>query len=434
MVVAVHTARMQSAPSNIPVPNAAGRRRDYEERMSELERICASDPDAPGLDELARAYERMAYVDELPGEQMTRDYLGDYRFDPDDRLSKDRRLKEFDDLLYSHVWHRKHRPPTASFGSNLTYAGMGVGKSASVNMTTAPKFAMGWNVLANIGFFYGNRASGAAIMAFAQNCPFYTRIVVDELQDQISRLAANTVALRIFSGGAGAMMRRRKSELEGVTALRWMLPDAYLTTLDYAVKCKRWRPSTGNYIAPPWCYIRQWRIGPQPFKPKDGFEERYGIKEPDEAVRVFYRVLHPLQVFKYSHLYDTYAEVHIGESLRNSASVMRAMLGGEKTKLGRVEEAVSYVFDIVGSGDWQPFDDRFDWRQLLLEARLSGMSDEVSDNEFHAAMAQFVSFKGTNVVYAELQHNIADKLRRFGAVDMDDEPEHDVQPFRLEPV
>ena len=434
-MVGIAVAKPNAAPTDLPPLSQAEKRADYEGRMSEIERICANDPDAPGLHELVSAFERMAYPEEVAGAPMTREFLGDYRFDEDDQHSRDARIRKYDEALYSHIWHRKNRPPRSRHGNTLVYGGMGEGKSAGVNHDTLRLFMRGWTVCHNLGFFYGNLLEGKELMSFAANCPRYCNVVADELQDQISTMASNTIALRLFSTAGGAMLRRNRTILTSMTAARWLIPDAFLASLNAAIKSRKWRPKSGRYVAPPWAYIYQRKVEPRPFRPKDNFEKQHGIEDVDEQPVTYYRSLHPYKVWDSSLLYDSFADVTIGESVRNTADVMRVMVGAAPGAKDRAEGAMEGIFRVMQS-DWMPDEDKFSWQQLYLEAQLTGMDGAVTVNEFGSQLFRLVTPDyAKRVSYESLANAVARMLARFQDDDDDfDEPIDEDEMFGLVPV
>ena len=441
MMVAIQTARPQSPPSDIPQPSPAERRAEYEREMSSLEVLWELNPDLPSIEVIARSIEEKVYIDEMPGEPMTRDMLGDFEPHEDDKLSKDRRLVEYDDSLYSHIWHRTNDPPASSHTSQLFYAPMGVGKSASANLTAKRKFELGWSVASNIGFFYGHRLSGAELMSFAGKVPRHTVLVPDELQDLINTIgASNTVALRLFGTAGGAMLRRRSNEIYGCSAMPWLLPGAYMHGLNYAIKCRPWKPKSGRYIAPPWCYIRQIRIGPYPVKPDNGLDARYGIEEPDEKAFVAYRVLHPYKVWKANHLYDTYADVEVGESVRNTADVMRGLVGGRDMQ-GKGADALSAIFKLVQS-DYDTGEAKIGHKEFIHDLRLwADMPLDVTDGEAKAELEGLITLNyAGQFEYGRLVDKVYLMLDKWGDKSEEDAPDEPLQqyaggtPFRVAPA
>ena len=375
--------------------------------MSILEKIQDAYPDAPSLEEMAQEIEisipverRKLYkgdVDDLPGTPMTREMLGDMEVDPRDKLSKDRRLKEFDDLQFRHLWHLKNRPPEHAHFSKLMHGDMGGGKTLSVVDEAKALYTVGVPIFSNASLFFGQRVQTEEVATYADVLPHIVGLVVDEIHDLISRYASNTAVARMFGISAAAMQRKMGMRLLSASVHEGELPFSYKATIDWSILCTRFRPRSGRYIAPEWCYILQRRWGPKPHRFK-GIADEWDVLEESQKVRMQTKPVHPYRIWETAHLYDSFELVKMGQGYLMTSEKLRRSMDKRQEDQGTMAVLQSFV-QLINSG-WSPRTEKVHWKILATQCYdRGGLSPGISEKAVREELVRIVDIDAAKFVW-----------------------------------
>ena len=380
------------------VATATPPQRRSRDHRSILENIKEQNPAAPSIEDLVAEIEasipllrQKVYkgdIKELPGEPMTRDMLGDMETDPRDDLSKDRRLQEYDDLQFRHMWHLKNKPPEHEHFSHLMHGDMGGGKTLSVVDESKQLYSKGIPVFHNASLYFGQRLRTEEIATFTDILTNIFALVVDEIHDLISRYAANAAVARMFGISGTAMLRKIGGRLLSASVHEGELPHSYKASIDWSIQCQRFYPRSGAYIAPPWSYVMQRRWGPRPHRYK-GIADEWNVLEASKKVRMQTRLMHPYRMWTAAHLYDSFELVELGQGYRLTSQKLRQSLENRAHDASSLAILECFV-RIINSG-WNPKSEQVHWKRFATQCYQVGeLTPEITRPEIRDALVEII--------------------------------------------
>ena len=148
----------------------------------------------------------------------------------------------------------------------------------------AAYYARGFNVASNLSLLFGHHIESALdLFAFSRALPGRCVVVVDEIQNLLSRYTMASLKSQLFIQ-ALAELRKRRITIVGITSQEIELNPSYKYEVDHVVY-----PRQRRYVRIPtrkgqerfdkWCHLRVRRLGPRPFAHGSGktVGERFGM-------------------------------------------------------------------------------------------------------------------------------------------------------------
>ena len=170
------------------------------------------------------------------------------------------------------------------FASILIVGQKGEGKSNVASHIGAAYYARGFNVASNLSLLYGHHIESALdLFAFSRALPGRCVVVVDEIQNLLSRYTMASLKSQLFIQ-ALAELRKRRITIIGITSQEVELNPSYKYEVDFVLY-----PRQRRYVRIPtrkgqerydkWCHLKVRRLGPRPFAYDSGktVGEKYGL-------------------------------------------------------------------------------------------------------------------------------------------------------------
>lgn len=272
-------------------------------------------------------------LEELPGETVTPEMVGDKGIDPfgRDEFSLDQKVAATKAIMTAYERHRLQPvypqlwcPP----GLYLFSGDMGDGKTLIAVAIAKIFMICGWPAYsANAGVGFGKSLSEKQTFQFHDVVTRGSVLVADELHAIYGRAAGMSVRGRTMAQGT-AGFRKEMIWALGATSREWMIGGDLKAAIRGIGYPEKTHPQT-RMIAPPWCYKAvKWHY-PDPFRGKQYRETIDPELRHREATAAWTQVLHPHDLYEAGKLYHSWEKIITDFGGNLSAAKMRENSAGE---------------------------------------------------------------------------------------------------------
>ena len=279
-------------------------------------------------------------LDELPGDTITPEMVGDLGLDPfgrdDFSIGQKVQAAAWLNAAYEANRHRPIPPPFTSFfgpGLYVLSGDVGDGKTLVAVSLAVEWMIHGWPAYsANAGLAFGKSLQPHQVYAFPDFVTKGAIVVADELHAIYGRSEGMSVRGRTMAQGTAAF---RKEEIYafGCTAREWMLGgDLKSAVRGLGYPSNSWPNPNGRLIAPPWAYRKvQWHY-PDPWRGTQLREQRDPQREYREPCREWTMGLHPYDLYRAARHYNSWEKIELDYGGDLDAGKFRSQAFGKGTK------------------------------------------------------------------------------------------------------
>ena len=277
-----------------------------------------------------------------------------------DTISKDLRIQLHHEAVAQHQAHR-NSDGDPGYRNWLVSGPKGSGKTTLAAALALKFYLRGYNVCSNLSLLYGHVIEGDAtsIYAFAAKLPPRTVIVLDEVQQLLSRYSMASIKSQTFIGGL-AELRKKRISIISCSSQEGELNSTFKYELDrvYYPRPRRYvrLPQQGKAHYDKWCHIRVVVAGERPFAWHAGktMGETLGLSPASKKPKLkVVRGYSPAEVYAAAALQSSFQSLKWGKEAGQAivAKDMHAALGSDAVIAFDDDEELDT--DSATTTDWQ---------------------------------------------------------------------------------
>lgn len=283
-------------------------------------------------------------IDKLSGVRITKEVAGAAHNPQEaDVFSRKKREEAWEQLEQEHVNNavlraKRNRPEKSNFYFWAWGGPRGRGKTLDMVLHAMRLYRAGFIVSSIDSCMFGQRLESLHDMyGFADTLPRASCLVIDELANYADLYSSGKAQTRAFSNGLD-LLRKQGLKLLGASVRLMWVNYAIQNAIDRMIVPRQYRPRSGQYVAPPWCYISQ-QVLDEPFLSRDP-ETVFGKRKPRRMkLRDIPPVATPLEYYDAASVFDTWASPAVDDAIfAVSKDYRKARESGQSGAVGAVDD------------------------------------------------------------------------------------------------